>query len=126
MEQFEPPCETYLTIDASLVNVLVHWGAAPVENYDGAEAIRRAAQVQVVDRNRPEWDAHHHIDMARAWLCTGTETKSSRTSTKPAACCPQKLAATPPYARSPHQADVRPVRSRLRRVGWHHSVAEDL
>lgn len=71
VKQFEPPQETYLTIDASPVNVLVHWCAAPVENYDGAEAIRRAAQVQVIDRSRPERVAHHHIDMARAWLLHG-------------------------------------------------------
>lgn len=71
VREFAPPREAYLTIDASPVNVLVHWCAAPVENYDGAEAVRRAGQVQVVDRQRPERVAHHHIDMARAWLLHG-------------------------------------------------------
>jgi hypothetical protein len=71
VDQFAPPHEAYLTIDASPVNVLVHWCAAPVENYDGAEALRRAAQVRVVDRARPERVAHHHIDMARASLLHG-------------------------------------------------------
>lgn len=71
VDEFAPPRETYLSIDASPVNVLVHWCAAPVENYDGTEAVRRAAQVRVVDPSRPERVAHHHIDMARAWLLNG-------------------------------------------------------
>lgn len=61
----------YLNIDASPLNITVHWCAIPVENYDGTEAVRRAQNVRVVDSARPERVAHHHIDMARAWLLHG-------------------------------------------------------
>jgi transcriptional regulator with XRE-family HTH domain len=71
LEQFEPPAAPYYNIDASTLNVAVHWCAAPVENYDGTEAVRRAEQVRVVDPNRPERVAHHHIDMGRAWMLHG-------------------------------------------------------
>lgn len=69
--QFGPFPAAYLNIDASLLNITVHWCAVPVENYDGTEAVRRAQTVQVVDSTRPERVAHHHIDMARAWLLHG-------------------------------------------------------
>jgi transcriptional regulator with XRE-family HTH domain len=69
--EHRPPSAAYLNIDASALNIAVHWCAAPVENYDGAEAIRRADQVHIEDRARPERVAHHHIDMARAWLLHG-------------------------------------------------------
>lgn len=69
--QFNPPDAPYYNIDASALNVSVHWCAAPVENYDGAEAVRRSQQVRVVDPTRPERVAHHHIDMARAWTLHG-------------------------------------------------------
>lgn len=71
VEEFAPPREAYLSIDASPVNVLVHWCAAPVENYNGTEAVRRSRQVRVVDRRRPERVARHYIDMARASLLHG-------------------------------------------------------
>jgi transcriptional regulator with XRE-family HTH domain len=61
----------YRGIDATPVNVAVHWCAAPVETMDGAEAVRRGAQVHIVDRSRPERVGHHHIDQARAWLLYG-------------------------------------------------------
>jgi transcriptional regulator with XRE-family HTH domain len=70
-EQFGPPASPYYNIDASALNIAVHWCAAPVENYDGAEAVRRAQQVRVVDPTRPERVAHHHIDMGRAWMLHG-------------------------------------------------------
>jgi transcriptional regulator with XRE-family HTH domain len=71
VDQFAPPAQPYYNIDASPVNVTIHWCAAPVENYDGAEAVRRSQQVNVVDPDRPERVAHHHIDMARAWMLHG-------------------------------------------------------
>lgn len=70
-EQFTPPERPYYNVDASTLNITVHWCALPVENYNGTEAMRRATQVQVVDRARPERVGHHHIDMARAWLLHG-------------------------------------------------------
>jgi transcriptional regulator with XRE-family HTH domain len=66
-----PPDMPYLNIDSSSTNIAVHWCAVPVENYDGTEAVRRAQTVRIVDRARPERVAHHHIDMARAWLLHG-------------------------------------------------------
>lgn len=69
--EFRPPEAPYYNIDASRLNVRVHWCAVPVERYDGAEAVRRSGQVRVTDRCRPERVAHHHIDMARAWLLHG-------------------------------------------------------
>lgn len=70
-EQFAPPERPYYNIDASPLNITVHWCARPVENDDGAEAVRRAAQAEVADPRRPERIGHHHIDMARAWLLHG-------------------------------------------------------
>lgn len=70
-QQFGPLPAAYPNIDASPLNITVHWCAVPVENYDGTEAVRRAQTVQVVDPTRPERVAHHHIDMARAWLLHG-------------------------------------------------------
>jgi transcriptional regulator with XRE-family HTH domain len=70
-DQRTPLAAPYPNIDASPLNIAVHWCAVPVENYDSAEAVRRARQVQIVDRTRPERVAHHHIDMARAWLLYG-------------------------------------------------------
>lgn len=71
VDQFGPPTSPYYNIDASALNVAVHWCAAPVENYNGAEAVRRSQQVRVVDPARPERVAHHHIDMGRAWMLHG-------------------------------------------------------
>jgi len=65
------PAVPYYNIDASPLNVVIHWCAAPVERYDGTEAVRRAERVTVADRHRPERVGHHHIDMARAWLLHG-------------------------------------------------------
>lgn len=70
-KQFDPPGSPYYNIDASALNVAIHWCAAPVENYDGSEAVRRSRQVHVVDPKRPERVAHHHIDMGRAWMLHG-------------------------------------------------------
>jgi len=69
--QFSPPADPYYNIDASALNIAVHWCAAPVENYNATESIRRAQQVTVADPARPERVAHHHIDMGRAWMLHG-------------------------------------------------------
>jgi transcriptional regulator with XRE-family HTH domain len=71
IEQYQPPASPYYNIDASELNAVVHWCAAPVENYDGAEAVRRSQHVKVVDPTPPERVAHHHIDMGRAWMLYG-------------------------------------------------------
>ncbi|HVX46191.1 MAG TPA: hypothetical protein VHC49_20030, partial [Mycobacteriales bacterium] len=69
--QFDPPDRPYFNIDASMLNIDVHWCAAPVENYDAAEAVRRGGQVHLSDPSRPERIGHHHIDQARAWMLQG-------------------------------------------------------
>jgi hypothetical protein len=61
----------YRGIDATAANINVHWCAVPVEAMNGAEAVRRGAQVHIDDRSRPERIGHHHIDQARAWLLHG-------------------------------------------------------
>lgn len=66
-DEFQPAPVPYYGVDASLTNIVVHWCARPVENYDGDEAVRRASTVAVDDPRRPERVGHHHIDMARAW-----------------------------------------------------------
>ncbi|HEX5119572.1 MAG TPA: helix-turn-helix transcriptional regulator [Pseudonocardiaceae bacterium] len=71
IDQYQPPASPYYNIDASALNAAIHWCAAPVENYDGAEAVRRSQQVKIDDPNRPERVAHHHIDMGRAWMLHG-------------------------------------------------------
>ena len=75
-DRFHPPATPYYNVDASPLNIDVHWCAAPVENYDGTEAVRRARQVNVTDSHRPERVGHHHIDMARAWLLHGDRQQS--------------------------------------------------
>jgi transcriptional regulator with XRE-family HTH domain len=67
----DPPPRPYYNIDASRLNVDIHWCAVPVENYDGTESVARAAALQVDDPARPERVGHHHVDMARAWLLHG-------------------------------------------------------
>ncbi|WP_460441053.1 helix-turn-helix domain-containing protein [Amycolatopsis stemonae] len=69
--EFQPPAVPYYSVDASTTNITVHWCAAPVERYDGAESVRRASTVHVADPQRPERVGHHHIDMARAWMLYG-------------------------------------------------------
>ncbi|MEC3974006.1 hypothetical protein [Amycolatopsis sp. H20-H5] len=69
--EFRLPEAPYHGVDASMTNILAHWCAAPVENYDGTEAVRRAAEVEIADPHRPERVGHHHIDMARAWVLHG-------------------------------------------------------
>lgn len=69
--EHQPPQRPYYNIDASALNVTVHWCALPVEQYDGAEAARRGESVRVSDRARPERVGHHHIDQARAWTLHG-------------------------------------------------------
>jgi hypothetical protein len=76
IEQYQPPASPYYNIDASALNAAVHWCAAPVENYDGTEAVRRSQQVKVVDPTRPERVAHHHIDMGRAWMLHGNRERA--------------------------------------------------
>lgn len=61
----------YRGIDASELNVDVHWCALPVEAMDGAEAVRRGGQLRLVDTRRPERLGHHHIDQARARFLHG-------------------------------------------------------
>lgn len=70
-KEFRPPAFPYYAVDASMTNIVVHWCARPVENYDGSEALRRASTVVVDDPRRPERVGHHHIDMARAWMLHG-------------------------------------------------------
>ncbi|WP_370964836.1 helix-turn-helix domain-containing protein [Amycolatopsis sp. cg9] len=74
--EFEPPEVPYYGVDASSTNILAHWCAAPVERYDGAEAVRRAAKVNVDDPRRPERVGHHHMDMGRAWMLHGDRAKA--------------------------------------------------
>jgi transcriptional regulator with XRE-family HTH domain len=62
---------SYRGVDASELNIDVHWCALPVEALDGAEAVRRGAQVQLDGQGTPERLGHHHIDQARAWLLHG-------------------------------------------------------
>lgn len=75
-EQFDPPSTPYYGIDASRTNIVVHWCAAPVENYNGTEAVRRSQLVEVTDPQRPERVGHHHVDMARAWMLHGGRTEA--------------------------------------------------
>jgi hypothetical protein len=75
-ERFDPPAVPYYNIDASRLNIDVHWCAVPVENYNGTESIRRAGTVTVTDPSRPERVAHHHVDMARAWYLHGDREKA--------------------------------------------------
>ncbi|MFI5609524.1 helix-turn-helix domain-containing protein [Amycolatopsis sp. NPDC051903] len=53
-EEFHPPETPHYNVDASVTNIVVHWCATPVENYNAAEAVRRAESVTVVDPRRPE------------------------------------------------------------------------
>ena len=59
------------------LNIDVHWCAVPVETMNGAEAaLRRGAQVHLVDRAHPERVGHHHIDQARGWLLHGNRDRT--------------------------------------------------
>lgn len=69
--EHHPPPVPYYNVNADPLNIAVHWCAVPVENYDGAEAVRRGDQVRVADSDQPERIGHHHIDQARAWLLYG-------------------------------------------------------
>lgn len=74
VEQARPdatPRSGYRGIDASQLNIAVHWCALPVEALNGAESVRRGAQVKLADTSRPERVGHHHIDQARAWFLHG-------------------------------------------------------
>ncbi len=77
-ERHDPPAAPYDNVDASRLNIDIHWCALPVENGDGTTSVARAAQVTVADRARPERVAHHHIDMARAWLLHGNRENALR------------------------------------------------
>ncbi|MEN3309897.1 MAG: hypothetical protein V7603_6099 [Micromonosporaceae bacterium] len=70
-ERFDPPARPYYNVDASRLNINIHWCAIPVENYDGTESVQRGERVQIVDPARPERVGHHHVDQARAWLLHG-------------------------------------------------------
>jgi transcriptional regulator with XRE-family HTH domain/DNA-binding transcriptional ArsR family regulator len=61
----------YRGIDATQLNIDVHWCALPVETMDAGEALRRGREVRVTDESRPERIGHHHIDQARAALLHG-------------------------------------------------------
>jgi len=74
--RFDPPPVPYYNIDASPLNILIHWCAVPVENYDGTESVRRDEEAHVVDPARPERVGHHHVDMARAWLLHGNRERA--------------------------------------------------
>lgn len=67
----KPGQPAYRGIDASQLNVNVHWCALPVEAMDGTEAVKRAEQVHLDPGGAPERLGHHHIDQARAWLLHG-------------------------------------------------------
>lgn len=69
--QYRPPTTPYYNVDASALNVTVHWCAVPMETYNGTESVRRAQVAQVDDPQRPERVAHHYIDMGRAWMLHG-------------------------------------------------------
>lgn len=71
-----PPSVPYYNINADPLNIAVHWCAVPVENCDGAEAVRRGGQAHVVDPTQPERVDHHHIDQARAWLLHGNRERT--------------------------------------------------
>ena len=75
-ERFEVPDNPYYNVDASLLNIDIHWCAVPVENYDGTESVERGRQVRVADPARPERVGHHHVDQARAWLLHGDREQS--------------------------------------------------
>lgn len=77
-DRHDPPAAPYDNVDASRLNIDIHWCAMPVENGDGTTSVSRAAQVSVVDRSRPERVGHHHIDMARAWLLHGNRENALR------------------------------------------------
>lgn len=66
-----PGQRSYYGIDATDVNIDVHWCALPVEAMDGTEAVRRGAEVRLARTARPSRVGHHHIDQARAWLLHG-------------------------------------------------------
>lgn len=61
----------YRGIDASPLNMAVHWCALPVEAMNGAETLRRGAETRLTDTSRPERIGHHHLDQARAWFLHG-------------------------------------------------------
>lgn len=76
LDRFNPPARPYYNVDASMLNVEVHWCAVPMEAYDGTESVRRGDQAHIVDPARPERVGHHHIDQARAWLLHGNREKA--------------------------------------------------
>jgi transcriptional regulator with XRE-family HTH domain len=75
-ERYDPPAKPYYNVDASRLNIDIHWCAVPVENYDGTTAVDRGRRVQVNDPARPERIGHHHVDQARAWLLHGDREQS--------------------------------------------------
>jgi hypothetical protein len=90
-QRFDPPARPYYNVDASPLNIAVHWCARPVENYDGAEAVRRAGQVRVLDPARPERVGHHHVDMARAWLLHGDREQALANLNKARRVAPNRI-----------------------------------
>jgi transcriptional regulator with XRE-family HTH domain len=75
-EAADVPATPYYNIDASRLNIDIHWCAVPMEDYDGTTAVERSRHVRIVDPLRPERVGHHHVDMARAWLLHGDRTRA--------------------------------------------------
>jgi transcriptional regulator with XRE-family HTH domain len=110
-ERYGPPPSPYYNVDASPLNVSVHWCASPVEALDGAEAVRRGDQVRIVDPERPERVGHHHIDQARAWLLYGSRDCALTHLQKARRVAPQRIRRHPQVA-----ATVRALAESDRRV----------
>jgi tetratricopeptide (TPR) repeat protein len=109
-QRFDPPANPYYNVDASPLNIDIHWCAAPVENYDGTESVRRGEQVHVADAGRPERVGHHHVDMARAWLLHGNRRAALTHLNKARRIAPNRIRHHPSVAatvRAMAQADRR-------------------
>jgi transcriptional regulator with XRE-family HTH domain len=109
-QRFAPPGNPYYNVDASPLNINVHWCAVPVENYDGTESVRRADQVRISDPSRPERVGHHHVDMARAWLLHGNRRQALDELNRVRRVAPNRIRHHPSVAatvRAIAQADYR-------------------
>lgn len=70
------PSRPLYNINASPINVEIHWVAVPVELSDGTSAVGRAAQVHIPERTEPHREGHHWVDVARAWTLHGDRVKA--------------------------------------------------
>lgn len=70
-EQYSPPAEPFLGLDATAINILTHWIALPVEGGDGQATLARAEDLVLPDADRPERIGRLHVDLARAALLAG-------------------------------------------------------